>query len=117
MWWNTRSIISRRMHSSTRHNGAEQLVTNARAFGMVSQKHDGSLDDYWHAHALFANRQREMECWALGYNRQTVEPLLPAVLEPLLRIEKCENAWQELDEQVRGLLHEQLREKAPLISG
>jgi len=98
-------------------NGAEQLVTNARAFGMVSQKHDGTLEDYWHAHALFAGRQRDMECWALGYDRQTVEPLLPAVLEPLQRVKRCEKAWQELDQQVRELLSEQLKDRAPLING
>jgi len=84
-------------------NGAEQLVTNARAFGAASQKLDGSLDEYWHAHALVAKRQRDIECWALGHDRAAVEPLLPAVLEPEQRALSCEAAW--------------LKFQAPLISG
>jgi len=98
-------------------NGAEQLVTNARAFGAASQKLDGSLQQYWHEHALFARQQSNMECWALGNNPVSVEPLLRAVLEPEKRVSECRSAWLKLDQQVREWIGDRLKEKAPIIDG
>ncbi len=97
-------------------NGAEQMVSNARAFGAVSQKTEGTLDDYWHAHALVAARQRDIECWALGFDRAMVEPLLPLVPEPGKRVETCRIAWNQLDQQVQEWLVDELKPNAPIIN-
>jgi len=98
-------------------NGAEQVVMNARAFGALSQKIDGPIEDYWHGHALYAKRQREIECWALGRDPETIEPLLPAVLEPLVRASDCRVAWEELDQRVRKWLADELKTDASILNG
>jgi len=47
-------------------NGAEKWATAIEAYGNASQNLDGPLDDYWHTHQLFKERQNTIECWILG---------------------------------------------------
>jgi len=88
-------------------NGGEQWLTAVAAFGSASQKLDGPLSDYWHAHSLYKSRQRQLECAVLGFDPQRYEKLLKAVLDPQQRRKDCSRYWRELEKRVLATLAEQ----------
>lgn len=85
-------------------NGGEQWFTSIRAFAQASQKLDGPLSDYWHAHSLYKSRQRELECAILGSNPEKFETFMPAVLEPQARRLKCVTFWNDMSNRVEKQL-------------
>lgn len=95
-------------------NGAAQWINDVRAFSAASRQLDGPADDYWHAHSVYRIRQDIMLCWALGADPDTVEPMLPAVANPLERRAQCARSWQKLDQQMRDLLDPVMKSDAPL---
>ncbi|MBX2839252.1 MAG: DUF4344 domain-containing metallopeptidase [Gammaproteobacteria bacterium] len=96
-------------------NGAEQWYQDVRVFAEASQKLDGGLEDFWHKHAINASRQREIECWILGYSPDQIEPLLPAVLDSAQRRTECVRAWQELQDHALTILTPLLQSEAKLM--
>jgi hypothetical protein len=95
-------------------NGGEQWYAAISAFGAASQKLDGPLEDFWHAHSLYRSRQNTIECWILGSDPTAYERLLPAVLEPINRRRKCEASWRKLNQESVVKLEYKLLENAAL---
>jgi len=95
-------------------NGAAQWVEVSRAFGRLSQRLDGPLEHYWHAHALYGLNERRHACWALGADPVAVEPMLDVVSDPPARRERCRQSWRALDAELRISLQEVLLPDAPL---
>ena len=95
-------------------NGPEQWLQDVQAFADASQKLDGSLDDYWHSHALYKGREDTLSCWALGADPDRIEPLLPAVTDPFERRAQCARSWARLDDEMRLLLDPVMKTSAPL---
>jgi len=96
-------------------NGGEQWHAAINAFGNASQKLDGPLSDYWHAHSLYRLRQNVIECWILGSNPEAFETLLPAVPDADSRRSDCVAKWNVLQEQVLVHLDGQLEKNAPVL--
>ncbi len=95
-------------------NGAAQWVEDVQAFADASQRLDGPLEDYWHAHALYRLREQTLLCWALGAGGNSIEPALRAVLDPAERRARCRKSWAMLDQQMRSLLDPVLKPDAQL---
>lgn len=95
-------------------NGGEQWFEDTLAFSDASQKLDGPLEDYWHAHAVYRQREALINCLVLGADPDRFERLLPAVLDNETRRATCESAWQRAGQQVLFFLDPMLREDAPL---
>jgi len=97
-------------------DGAAQWVEDVQAFSDASQRLDGSLDEYWHAHSLYRLREQTLLCWALGAGGKAVEQTLRAVADPVERRERCRLSWVQLDQQMRQLLDPVLKPDAKLRS-
>jgi hypothetical protein len=95
-------------------DGAAQWVEDVQAFSDASQRLDGSLDEYWHAHSLYRLREQTLLCWALGAGGKAVEQALRVVTEPAERRERCRLSWAQLDQQMRQLLDPVLKPDAKL---
>ncbi|MEM9602122.1 MAG: DUF4344 domain-containing metallopeptidase [Pseudomonadota bacterium] len=83
-------------------NGGEQWLENVHAFGRASQKLDGPLSDYWHRHALFRTREKQLNCLVFGSNIAHFANLYPGLTEAPDAAQGCVEAWQALDAQYRS---------------
>ncbi|MEM6986162.1 MAG: DUF4344 domain-containing metallopeptidase [Pseudomonadota bacterium] len=82
-------------------NGGEQWLANLRAFARASQKLDGPLSEYWHSHALYRLREKQLNCLVFGSNIAHFANLYPGVSENPDAAQACVEAWQALDRQFR----------------
>lgn len=103
--------------------GAEQWQADITAFGRASQRLDGPLSDYWHEHALYGARERQLRCLIVGREPALLSAPGGATLAPMPAggnearspwIDDCRREWRTLDAKARATLDTRLLEKAPL---
>lgn len=97
-------------------NGGEQWLDAIDAFGTLGQRSDGTLEQFWHRHALYAKRERELRCLAFGSNPARLADRMPAVADEAERAARCTSAWRRLRREARGSVERLLRQGAPLAS-
>ena len=85
-------------------NGAEQWAANVEAFGAASQKLDGPLSDYWHAHSLYKERQRTIQCWIEGSVIQEECTLKSTTQTACENYQRCRASWNNLVKAAQPLL-------------
>lgn len=83
-------------------NGGEQWLENLRAFGRASQKLDGPLTDYWHKHALYRIREKQLNCLVFGSDIAHFATLYPGLKENQSDAEACVQSWQQLDQSIKN---------------
>ena len=93
-------------------DGAAQWREVSTTFARASQRLDGPLSDYWHAHGLFAARERILDCWTIGREPAlaSTSPRKPTEAEALA----CREDWETLDANARRALEGVLLDDAPL---
>ena len=97
-------------------DGAGQWATDVAAFADLSQRLDGPLSDYWHAHALSAAGERELLCLVVG--RDPAQALTAPRGEDAAAWRRgCRERWERLDAEARESLVTVLRPDAPLRRG
>lgn len=93
--------ISTWLMVSSFSNGGEQWLENVRAFGRASQKLDGPTSEYWHRHALYRSRERQLNCLIFGSDIDHFANLFPGLAESPEKALACVEAWQTLDDRLR----------------
>jgi len=74
-------------------NGGEQWLEDVNAFSRASQKLDGPLEEYWHAHSLYKLRAEQLNCLVVGSAPMRYLERYPGLIESPEVARECEQNW------------------------